>query len=396
MRILLVAAWFPAPPSNGSRLRVHHLLHALTPRHEVTFLGFADQADVDPAALRGTCRAVQVLPRPQLAPSAWRSRLAWLDRRPRSLALTFSPAMAAAVAAAARDCDVVVASQLACAAYWQGFGDVPALLDEIELGALHGQMSEGTLASRWRARLMWAKYRRFLRDLVPRFRACTVVSEPERQLLTDAIGDGHCVAVLPNGVRAGEYAFDSRPPRPDTLIFTGALRYGPNHHAMRWFIAEVWPHVRRARPAARLLITGDHGGLPLPAGDGVERTGFVDNVRPLLAQATVALAPIFGGGGTRLKILEAWASGTPVIATSKGAEGLDAVAGEHLLIADDAASFAASVVAVLSNDALRARLSRAGRRLVEERYDWNVIGPRFAELVADVAAARTAPDARHG
>src|SRR4030095_7144870 len=113
MRVLLVSAWFPVPPANGSRLRVHHLLRVLVPHHEVTFVGFADQADVDPKALRGVCRAVHVLPRPEFAPSAWRSRLAWLDRRPRSLAVTFSPAMAATIAAAARGGGVGVASRLA-------------------------------------------------------------------------------------------------------------------------------------------------------------------------------------------------------------------------------------------------------------------------------------------
>jgi glycosyltransferase involved in cell wall biosynthesis len=135
-----------------------------------------------------------------------------------------------------------------------------------------------------------------------------------------------------------------------------------------------------------LLITGDHGGLQLPAGDGVERTGFVDDLRPLLAGATLAVAPIFAGGGTRVKILEAMAAGTPVVATTKGAEGIDAIAGEQLLIADDAAAFAAHVGALLADHALRARMAQSARRLIEERYDWRVIGPRFAALVDAVAA----------
>src|SRR5262245_5710721 len=112
MRVLLLSAWFPSPPSNGSRLRVHHLLRSLAPHHEVAFLGFADQADVDPAALRDVCRSVQVLPLPRFDPDSWRSRLAWLGARPRSLAATHSPEMAAAIARAAPTCDVVVASQL--------------------------------------------------------------------------------------------------------------------------------------------------------------------------------------------------------------------------------------------------------------------------------------------
>jgi glycosyltransferase involved in cell wall biosynthesis len=388
MRILFLSAWFPYPPSNGSRMRVFNLLQALAPQHEVTLLCFADQPDVDPhaPALRALCRTVRVVPRPAFEAAAWRSRLAWLNPRPRSLVATFSPAMADAVARAIADCDLVVASELACAAYADRFGSVPALFEDVELGALHGQLASPRLAERWRARLMWAKYRRYLRDLLPRFRACTVVSTPERALLADVLGDGRAIHVLPNGIAAAHYAVSDVAPQPDTLIFTGSFRYGPNYEAMRWFVGSVWPRVRQARPAARLLITGDGAELPLPATGGIERTGFVDDLRPLLSTAWLAVAPIFAGGGTRLKILEAMAAGTPVVSTSKGAEGIDAVAGNHLLIADDPAAFAAHIVALLGDSALRARLSHAGRELVEQRYDWRLLAPQFEALVRSVAA----------
>src|SRR4029453_7330 len=150
MRVLLLSSWFPSPPSNGSRLRVHHLLHALAPRHEVAFLGFADQPDVDPQALHGLCSSVEVLPLPHFDPSAWRSRLAWLSPRPRSLAATSSAPMAAALARPAPACDVVVASQLRCAAYAPWFAGKPALFEEVELGAFHGQLAGGGGARRWR------------------------------------------------------------------------------------------------------------------------------------------------------------------------------------------------------------------------------------------------------
>jgi glycosyltransferase involved in cell wall biosynthesis len=393
MRIVFLSAWFPHPPSNGSRLRVQQLLRALAPHHTIGLIAFADQPDVDPQApaLRNLCDSVQVLARPPFDTRAWRSRLAWLDPRPRSVVATFSPAMAAAISHAVPQCDAVVASQLACAAYAPWFGAAPALFEEVELGALHGQLVQGTAAQRWRARLMWAKYRRYLRRLLPRFRACTVVSERERQLLAGVLGHERGVQVLPNGVLASSYGTATAAAQPDTLIFTGSLRYGPNHDGMRWFVGDVWPLIRRARPAARLLITGDHADLPLPAAAGVERTGFVDDVRPLLSSAWLAVAPIFAGGGTRVKILEAMAAGTPVVATTKGAEGIAAVAGQHLLLADDPGAFAAQVVALLSDAALRARLAEAARRLIEQRYDWRILGTQLEELVRGVAERTIGP-----
>src|ERR1700690_2344319 len=99
MRILLLSAWFPDPPSNGSRLRVSHLLRALAPAHDVSLLSFADQPDVDPAApaVGALCREVHVVPPVRFNPRAWRARAAFVSPRPRSLVATYSPAMAAAI-----------------------------------------------------------------------------------------------------------------------------------------------------------------------------------------------------------------------------------------------------------------------------------------------------------
>jgi glycosyltransferase involved in cell wall biosynthesis len=385
MRVLFVSAWFPHPPSNGSRLRVHHLLRALAPHHAVTLLCFADEPGIDPAApeLRALCQRVRVLPRPVFDPHAWRSRLAWLAPRPASLAATFSAEMADALREAAAGCDTVVASQIACAAYADYFEARPALFEEVELGWLSDRSGAGRQAN-VRARLRRAKYQHWLRRVLPRFRACTVVSEQERELLAHAVGTALPIHVLPNAVAVAEYTPGQ--PEPGTVIFTGSFRYAPNHEAMRWFVGEVWPRVLAARPAARLVITGADEGLPLPAAPNVARTGFVADVRPLLASSAVAVAPILRGGGTRVKILEAMASGAAVVATRKGAEGIEATPGEHLCLADDPMRFADAVLTLLADAPRRARMAAAARHLVEARYDWRVVGPRFEALVSSLAA----------
>jgi len=107
-------------------------------------------------------------------------------------------------------------------------------------------------------------------------------------------------------------------------------------------------------------------------------------VRPLIASAWASIAPLQQGGGTRLKILEALALQTPVVATSKGAEGLDARHDEHLLIADAPDEFANQVVRLLQDPALRQRLAANGARLVSEQYDWANVMPRFLNLVEQI------------
>ena len=138
----------------------------------------------------------------------------------------------------------------------------------------------------------------------------------------------------------------------------------------------------------RLFITGNHASKPLPPTRNVTLTGYVDDVRPLVARAWCSVVPLRIGGGTRLKILEAMALGTPVVATSKGAEGLDVRDGEHLLIADEPAAFAEQVVRLLRDADLRAALAANSRRLVAERYDWAIVMPKFLALVGRIAEER--------
>ena len=242
--------------------------------------------------------------------------------------------------------------------------------------------------SRLRSGLTWWKQRSYLRRLFPRFAACTVVSAQEAELIRAAAPAVRRVEVIPNGFDLQSARQVQGDPQPDTLIYCGSFRYFANHDAMLWFVNEVFPLVRAQVPAARLTITGDTAGRDFPTVEGVQLAGHVLDVRPLVASAWLSLAPLRVGGGTRLKILESFALRTPVVATSKGAEGLAAHSGQHLLIADDPVDFAAQVVSLLKDSHLRQSLAEQAFQLVEEQYDWAVILPRFLALVESAAAER--------
>jgi glycosyltransferase involved in cell wall biosynthesis len=176
-------------------------------------------------------------------------------------------------------------------------------------------------------------------------------------------------------------------PQADRMVFNGSLTYAANLEAVRWFVAETLPLIRAARPEARLVVTGRTEGVDL-AGvadqPGVELSGYLEDVRPAVAGSWLAVAPLLSGGGTRLKILEAMALGTPVAATPKGAEGLAARPGEEILIADKPGALAALCVRLLESPALRQAMAEKGRRLVEGRYGWEGIGERFCTLVEEM------------
>jgi glycosyltransferase involved in cell wall biosynthesis len=161
---------------------------------------------------------------------------------------------------------------------------------------------------------------------------------------------------------------------------------------MQYFLAEVYPLIKQRSPSVSLTITGSTVGVDLDGlelEDSVHLSGYVDDIRPLVRSANVCVAPIREGGGTRLKILEAMALGTPVVATHKSAEGLDVFDGKHILLADDPREFAEHTVKLLHDPQLCQRLTAEARELVERRYDWARIGDDFVDLVEEVTERRT-------
>lgn len=390
MNILFLSRWFPYPPGNGSKLRIYNLLRGLARQHTVNLLSFADEPVTATAmeTMATICRSVRVVPWQGFNPVSRQARAGFLSLTPRSIIDTFSPEMDRLIRQTLIDqrIELVIASQIDMAAYAASFRGYPALFEEAEIGVLYDQFRQAeSLRSRARFGLTWAKHRRYLRRLMRNFAGSTVASVQEQALLQRVLPDTQSVRVVPNCLNLADYAAVDVPKQPDTLIYTGAFSYFANHQAMVWFVGEVYPHIKAEVPAARLVITGNHADRPLPPAPDVTLTGFVDDVRPYIASAAVSLAPIWHGGGTRLKILEAMALGTPVVATSKGAEGLDVCHEEHLLIADTPARFAAAVVRLLQDQSLRVRLAQNARQLVRQKYDWAATMPQFLKLVQTCA-----------
>jgi glycosyltransferase involved in cell wall biosynthesis len=198
------------------------------------------------------------------------------------------------------------------------------------------------------------------------------------------------IAIIPNGADVAGALTAQATPEPDTLIYPGALSYDANYDAMLHFVHAILPRIRAQRPQVRLRITGwvtaeQQAAL---AADGVEWTGYVPDVRPLVARAWSEVVPLRLGGGTRLKVLEALALGTPVVSTSKGVEGLELEPEQHLLLADTPAEFARATLRLLAEPALRARLAVAGRQIVRANYDWRQIGGQLNQLLAATVTAR--------
>lgn len=390
MKILFLSRWFPYPVNNGSKVRIYNLLRGLSRHHEVTLLSFVDQTGGSPEApkIRSLCSEIIVIPWKEFEPGAWRARLGFLSVKPRSVLDTFSAEMARAIrtAISGKKFDLIIASQLQMAAYYPYFQGIPALFEELEIGLFYDRAFSADGNIRLRHALTWFKYRLYLARLLNGFRSITVASEAECNLVARNFPrHKDRIEVLPNCIDIGEYANRNAGKNENTLIFTGPFKYRVNYEAMLWFVGEVFPLVLQQVPDAKLVITGDHENLPLPSDQNITLAGYVEDIKSLIALSTVAIAPLQSGGGTRLKILEAMAIGTPVVATSKGAEGLDAKNGEHLLVTDEPKMFASHVINLLQDRALRDKISINAASLVAEKYDWSKVMLKFFELIKAIS-----------
>ena len=382
MRILFISSWFPYPPDNGSRIRIFNLLRHLARRHEIILLCFSNHSrDLRHLGkLESFCRRVHVFEGRSFQPRSGRALRGFLHPWPRWLVDTYSPAMADCIERICSEepLDLVIASEIDNSPYLGAIRGIPRVLEDLEVSLdIEALRAARGVSQTLRQGLRLWKFARYLGGILLRdAEGCTVVSELERQRVGRLVPAAPPPAVIPNGVDVDHYAGDFGRPDPATFIFTGVLAYSANLDALDYFLREIWPLIQREQADARLLVTGRVEGVSLerlPQCGGVTFTGYVKDIRPWIARSCASIVPLRIGGGTRLKILESMALGTPVVSTSKGAEGLAVESGEHLLLADEPAAFAEAVLSLMRDGELRSRLSVSGKSLVRVHHDWKTI-----------------------
>lgn len=390
MNILVVTPTTPALISGGGK-RNFYLLRALCQAHRVTLLIVTDDPEGDAreaASLAGALEAVRIVRTPgRIYKRA--IQLASIALRQPSVTLRQSPPVAGrAIRAllATERFDVVVFQGVTVANHRLPQGP-RVVIDEqnLEYEVMERSAAQArSVARRLHYTLEASVLKRVELGLLARADLVSLTSERERDALRALLPTARIV-VTPNGVDSQAFAPD--PARRETrgrVIFTGSMDYHPNEQAAHYFADAIWPRVRAAVPEATWYLVGANPPASfkrLAAAPGVTVTGSVPETQPYLAEAAVAVAPLLVGGGTRLKILEAFAMGKAVVTTSLGCEGLDVVPGEHLLVADEPRAFAEAVVRLLGDDRERARLGAAGRALVERAYSWSESARAFASEV---------------
>ena len=291
MRILFLSGCFPYPADNGSKIRIYNLLKGLSQYHEVTLLSFSrdDGYQKYIPELNNLCYKVQVVPWKEYRPTSPRSMIGVLSQTPRSIVDTYSIEMKRYITAELRDrpeYNLVIASEVTMAAYHKLFYNFPSMFEDVELGLIYDRyINNKRPLAKLRLSFSWFKLKRYMTNLLNGFDTCTVVSYKEKGLLSSLISRPKMINVIPNCVDLDSYQTILNQPEPNTLIFSGSLRYQANYEAVRYFIEEVLPLIRRSIPDVRLKITGQTNNIQLPSmlfNDNIQLLGYVDDVKEIL------------------------------------------------------------------------------------------------------------------
>ncbi len=219
--------------------------------------------------------------------------------------------------------------------------------------------------------------------LVEQFSHTMAVIKPDREALLQSVTNGRAsaaaqrISVIPIAIDTADLQPIQRHPDSVNIMTLGSLHYPPNADGIRWFLNEVFPQVRQQIPEVTLTIIGKNPPADFVQAatqdDAITVTGYVPDLTPYMEAAALMVVPVRAGGGMRVRLLEAFARAMPAVTTTVGLEGIEAVNGREVLVADDPADFAAATVRLLGDKTLQKQLAENGRLLAETRYDWQVV-----------------------
>ena len=412
LRIAVLDEELPYPLTSGKRIRTFNLLSRLAERHRITLLCHRHADAAETAAAEPVFRKLGidtiVVPRavPPKSGAGFYARLPGnlLSPLPFSVSTHTSPELVAAVAQYAQEtpphvwhCEWTPYAQVLRRALGSRLKRVPWLVVAHNVESLiwrrYAETEEQPM-KRWYVRRQWKKFEKFEKWAFAHATWSVAVSERDAELIRSDMNGTEQTEVVDNGVDT-EYF---RPQRdverdPRRMLFLGSLDWRPNQDAVKLLLDSIFPQVRAAEPRATLSLVGrqppDWMRQQAAAIPGVSLFANVPDVRPYLATCGMLVVPLRVGGGSRLKILEALATATPVVSTRVGAEGLNLIPDQHLTITDDETGIANAALQLMQDPEFYADQADEGRRLVVRDYDWQSLSLKLEE-VWNVAAEQRA------
>lgn len=394
MRILVTCDRYPGLSLDGLTLRIHHYARYLSARHELDLVCLGDDTETN-QEIESFFRHVQRFPKPiRSKPNSRLSKLA-AGLNPETL-YSRSPEVKIHLAQFERSGHYDLIWDAGCNMLTNLKAlrrSVPLLADQVDDSFLRMQR-ELTLASTLYAKL-WTLKQFFLTWLysyqhLRKAGAVLFVSQTDADSFKRLMPFANAT-VIENGVDEAYFCPDQNT-HPDAsltdseIVFEGSMFFAPNIDAARYFVESIFPLVRKALPKARFTIVGRNPANEVMAlaGDGVEVTGSVPDVRPYLRRAGVFVCPMRSGAGIKNKILQAWAMGKAIVSTPEGVGSMKVSEGENILIRNTPHDFADAVVELLRNPSRAAQLGHAGRHTIESHYTWAAKARELEKLMEGI------------
>ena len=386
MNILFLSTENPYPPDGGHHLRTFNVLKILASRHKVYFVGFAqDKSEFKYIPeIKKFCETVDIY---KVSETGY-NRVFFLlacknvfSKQPLIAQRYFIPEARRRIKQLLVEgsIDLVHMDMLALGLYRGILGDTPVILTNHNVESLRiyrWMQIEKNLAIKCFLFYQYQKLRAFEQRICPEFDRCIVVSEYDRNYLKNLCGVDNFV-VIPNGVDVRYFKPESGEVRRDHLVWAGGMSGPYNSDAVDFFIEKIWSLLKDKVPGATIDFVGGGPTQKLRnkalEDKSVHVLGFVPDIRPIVQRASVFVAPIRIGSGTKIKILNAMAQAKPVVATTTAAEGIDVTPDENILIADDPEEFAKKILYLFRNEEMRRRIGEKARELMERKYSWDVI-----------------------
>ena len=405
MKILLITHLVPYPLTGGVHLRNYNLLKETAAHHEIYMVTFYQRVHHknDEALQHGLeeirkfCRHLEVFRIPtDFSRFGWYGLLFFnlFSPTPYSAWRYSSKKMTAAIQKILKEqtFDLMELGTIALGNFGRLAPELPKVLVhhniESQLLLRRSKYLKNPLAKLYMA-YQGRKLRRFERKIAESIDYHTTCSQQDKDLFLEYCPSAR-VEVVPNGVDTDFFQATADPPTANRLVFVGGMTWFPNYDAMKYFIDDIWPLVKKELPDASLVHIGHQNGSEFGKisrkDPSIRFLGFVEDIRPEITKAAVYIVPLRVGGGTRLKILDALSMSSAIVSTSIGCEGIEVTDGQDILIGDDPATFTRKIVEICRDRELRVKMNKQARQTALDKYSWKIIAPKLEEVYRKAAA----------
>jgi polysaccharide biosynthesis protein PslH len=387
----MVTTCFPFPLTKGDRLRSYHQMALLSKTHDITLVSPIEE-DCDPEGIAQVgqfCQAMELFPITKKHRISNMLRVATYDL-PRWIPQWFAQDIRDRIQGLIRSqsFDVIYLQIVKSILYLPEGHGIPIVVDFVDAWSLNlARLAEAQTGwkkafYRLQSRRMGAYERKIMGQI-----AHGIISSKIDQ---HTIGNFPNLSVVPNGVRYPKTPIVHVPTDRLSMIFVGNMAYPPNIAAISYFVSQVFPKVQARNPQCELVIIGPNPPETLVrecSQPGIQFSGFVPDLNEYLERATVSVAPMRSGSGIQNKVLEAMASGIPVVATTVGLGGIQATPGQHLLVEDQPEQIAEAILRVFQEPELRQNLIQNARHLIQEIYTWETTVEQIEHIYQETLVA---------